>query len=110
MDELRTEITTILTNYLADDAPSYEVIGVFTDRAMLAFEEYRNYPSTWDAEKILADMNKHKSCIADLALYEYAQQGAEFQSMHIESGLYRMWKNEGSIYTHHRVVPFATTL
>lgn len=110
MDELRTEITTILTNYLADDAPSYEVMSVFSDRAMLAFEEYRNYPTKWTSEQILADMNKHKSCIADLALYEYAQQGAEFQSMHIESGLYRMWKNEGSIYTHHRVVPFATTL
>ena len=110
MDELRTEITPLLSQYLAEDAPSYEVMSVFADRAMLAFEEYRNYPSTWTSEKILADMNKHKSCIADLALYEYTQQGAEFQSMHIESGLYRMWKNQGSIYTHHRVVPFAITL
>ena len=110
MDELRTEITTILTQYLNDDAPSYEVMSVFSNRAMLAFKEYRNYPLGWTDEKILADMNRHKSCIADLALYEYIQQGAEFQSMHIESGLYRMWQSEGSIYTHHRVVPFVTTL
>ena len=110
MDELKTEITTILTQYLNDDAPSYQVMSVFSDRAMLAFKEYRNYPLSWTDEKILADMNRHKSCIADLALYEYIQQGAEFQSMHIESGLYRMWQSEGSIYTHHRVVPFATTL
>ena len=108
MDELRTEITTILTQYLAEDAMSYEVISVFSDRAMLAFREYRNYPSTWDEEAILADMNKHKSCIADLALYDCIQQGAEFQSMHIESGLYRMWNNMGNVYTNHRVVPFVT--
>lgn len=108
MDELRTEITTILTQYLAEDAMSYGVISVFSDRAMLAFREYRNYPSTWDEEAILADMNKHKSCIADLALYDCIQQGAEFQSMHIESGLYRMWNNKGNVYTNHRVVPFVT--
>ena len=108
MDELRKEITTILTQYLAEDAMCYEVISVFSDRAMLAFREYRNYPSTWDEEAILADMNKHKSCIADLALYDCIQQGAEFQSMHIESGLYRMWNNKGNVYTNHRVVPFVT--
>ena len=108
MDELRTEITTILTQYLAEDAMSYEVISVFSDRAMLAFREYRNYPSTWDEDAILADMNKHKSCIADLALYDCIQQGAEFQSMHIESGLYRMCNNKGNVYTNHRVVPFVT--
>ena len=108
MDELRTEITTILTQYLSKDAMSYEVISVFSDRAMLAFREYRNYPSTWDEEAILADMSKHKSCIADLALYDCIQQGAEFQSMHIESGLYRMWNNKGNVYTNHRVVPFVT--
>ena len=107
MDELRTEITTILTRYLAD-SQNYEVISVFADRAMLAFKEYRNYPTAWDDEEILADMNKHISCIADLALYECIQQGAEFQSMHIESGLYRMWNNKGNVFTQHRVVPFVT--
>lgn len=108
MDELKTEITTILTQYLNEDAMSYEVMSVFSERAMLAFKEYRNYPSSWGDEAILADMNKHKSCIADLALYDCIQQGAEFQSMHIESGLYRMWNNKGNIYTNHRVVPFVT--
>lgn len=107
MDELRTEITMILTRYLAD-SQNYEVIDVFSERAMLAFQEYRNYPESWDDEAILADMNKHKSCIADLALYECIQQGAEFQSMHIESGLYRMWNNKGNVFTQHRVVPFVT--
>ena len=107
MDELRNDITNILLQYLTD-AQSADMISVFSDRAMLAFREYRNYPESWDDDAILADMTKHKSCIADLALYECIQQGAEFQSMHIESGLYRMWNNKGNVFTQHRVVPFVT--
>ena len=107
MDALKQSIMSILLQYLTENE-STEMIGVFADRAMLAFKEYRNYPSKWDDEAILADMNKHKSCIADLALYECIQQGAEFQSMHIESGLYRMWNNKGNVFTQHRVVPFVT--
>lgn len=107
MDELRQTVIGILTSYL-DESESTSVISVLTDRAMSKFQEYRNYPSTWDDDAIAEDMTKHKSCIADLALYECIQRGAEFQSMHIESGLYRMWNNEGNIYTQHRVVPFVT--
>lgn len=107
MDELRQAILSMLTAYF-DESVSTTMIGVFADRALLAFQEYRNYPSTWDDDAIEADMTKHKSCIADLAMYEAIQQGAEFQSMHIESGLYRMWQNKGNIYTNHRVVPFVT--
>lgn len=106
MEELKNAITTILLRYLVD--ADSDMMRVLADRAMMEYEEYRNYPSTWDEEAILADMNKHKSCIADLALYECIQQGAEFQSMHIESGLYRMWNNKGNVFTQHRVVPFVT--
>ena len=103
---LKEEVISNVTSYLqnADAA----MIGVLADRAISAYAEYRNYPSYWTAEKILADETRHISCICDLALYECIQQGAEFQSMHIESGLYRMWHNKGNIYTNHGVVPFAT--
>lgn len=107
MDELKYAIKVMLMEYFTDSV-STEMVGVFTDRAMLAFQEYRNYPSTWTSDAIVADMTKHKSCIADLALYESIQQGAEFQTMHIESGLYRMWNNKGNVFTQHRVVPFVT--
>lgn len=107
MDELRQTIINILVSYL-DETESAEMVGVFADRALSEFEEYRNYPSSWEEDAIISDMTKHKSCIADLALYECIQQGVEFQSMHIESGLYRMWNNKGNVYTQHRVVPFVT--
>lgn len=103
---LREDVIDNVTGYLND--PDNEMIGVLADRAISAYSEYRNYPGHWTAEQILADQTRHMSCICDLALYECIQQGAEFQSMHIESGLYRMWHNKGNIYTNHGVVPFAT--
>lgn len=103
---LREDVIDSVTGYLQD--PDNEMIGVLADRAISAYTEYRNYPSHWTDEKILADQTKHISCICDLALYDLIQQGAEFQSMHIESGLYRMWHNKGNVYTNHNVVPFAT--
>lgn len=103
---LREDVIDNVTGYLQD--PDNEMIGVLADRAISAYSEYRNYPAHWTAEQMLADQTRHMSCICDLALYECIQQGAEFQSMHIESGLYRMWHNKGNIYTNHGVVPFAT--
>lgn len=106
-DELLDEIITMLNDYLADSPRDMNTI--LSTRAILAYQEYVRYPATWTDEMILADMTAHKSCICDLALYEAIQQGAEFQSMHIESGLYRMWQSKGSVYTTHGVVPFAST-
>lgn len=106
-DELLDEITTMLNDYLTDSPKDMNTI--LSKRAILAYQEYVHYPTTWTDEDILADMTAHKSCICDLALYEAIQQGAEFQSMHIESGLYRMWQSKGSVYTMHGVVPYATT-
>jgi len=105
---LKEEIVTSLTAYMTDGEVDATMLGVLADRALDAFAEYRNYPSHWTAEMILADQTKHKSCICDLALFECVTQGAEFQSMHIESGLYRMWHNKGNVFTQHRIVPFAT--
>lgn len=107
MDELKTVIVNMLIQYFDEDV-NVAKLGVLTDRAMLAYQEYLNYPDTWDDDEILADMTKHKSCICDLALYEAIQEGTEFQTMHIESGLYRMWQSQGSVFTKHRVVPYVT--
>ena len=107
MEELILSVSEILVKYLKN-AEDTEMIGVLAERAISAFREYKNYPPAWTEEQILADMAKHTSCIGDLALYECIQQGAEFQSMHIESGLYRMWNNKGNVFTQHGIVPYVT--
>ena len=109
MDELQAMVEQILSDYLSD-AVETSMVSILSSRAIEAFKEYVRYPASMTGEQILADMVAHKSCIADLALYEAIQQGAEFQSMHIESGLYRMWNNKGNVYTQHGVVPFASTM
>lgn len=110
MEELRQEVENILSEYLAlSNADQGSISYILSYRAMLAYREYVNYPKDWTEERIVEDMSRHKSCIADLALFEAIQQGAEFQSMHIESGLYRMWNNKGNVYTQHGIVPFAST-
>ena len=106
METLKAEIVQILLDYLEEGQAA--TITILSTRAIMAFREYVNYPATWTEEQILADLTRHKSCIADLALFEAIQQGAEFQTMHIESGAYRMWNNKGNVYTQHGVVPFAT--
>ena len=107
MDTLLLEVQKVLQEYLKEsEDPS--MIKILAKRAVSAFREYVRYPAAWTEDEIIADMNTHVSCIADLALYESIQQGAEFQSMHIESGLYRMWSGKGSVYTQHGVVPFAS--
>lgn len=107
MEEIKQKVMQMLFDYLKE-AEDSDMVSVLADRAIMAFREYKNYPSTWDEDAVVADMTKHISCISDLALYESIQQGAEFQSMHIESGLYRMWNNKGNVFTQHRIVPFVT--
>ena len=75
MESVRQAVVSILTQYLNDGSVDNIMIGVLASRAVDAFREYVNYPS----------------------------------SMHIESGLYRMWQKKGDVYTSHGVVPFATT-
>ena len=108
MENLEAIVATMLDEYFTDNV-TVAVKNVLARRAVLAFREYLKYPKSMTEGDILADMNAHVSCITDLALYEAIQMGAEFQSMHIESGLYRMWVSKGSVYTQHGVVPYATT-
>jgi hypothetical protein len=109
MADVTQAVVSILTKYLNDGSVDNAMITVLADRAVLAYREYVNYPKHWTEDEIASDMMSHVSCIGDLALYEAIQQGAEFQSMHIESGLYRMWQKKGDVYTTHGVVPYATT-
>lgn len=65
MDEIKQKVMEMLFDYLVESDSS--TVSVFAERAILAFREYKNYPSTWDEEAIVADMTKHVSCISDLS-------------------------------------------
>ena len=77
-------------------------------QAEQAVRLYRNYPNNYTEEMIEKDMDKHSSIIVDLALYDYNQQGGEFQSSSSENGTSRSWIDRDKILG--KVTPFVNVL
>lgn len=69
---------------------------------------YRNYPSNYTEEMIEKDMNKFESIIVNLALYDYNQEGGEFQISSSENGTSRSWIDRDKILG--KVTPFVQIL
>ena len=76
--------------------------------AIEQFETIRNYPSSWDEEKKLADMEKNKAKIAMAAIEIDSKDGAENQLSHSENGISRSYY-EG-IMAYKDVIGFANVL
>ena len=66
-----------------------EVSNLSVDLAIEQFEDARNYPSSWNEDKKLADMEKNKAKIAMAAIEIDAKDGAENQLSHSENGTSR---------------------
>lgn len=69
---------------------------------------YRNYPDNYTEEMIEKDMKKFDSIIVNLALYDYNQEGGEFQISSSENGTSRSWIDRDKILG--KVTPFISVL
>ena len=69
---------------------------------------YRNYPDNYTEEMIEKDMKKFDSIIVNLALYDYNQDGGEFQISSSENGTSRSWIDRDKILG--KVTPFVNVL
>lgn len=69
---------------------------------------YRNYPDNYTEEMIEKDMKKFDSIIVNLALYDYNQEGGEFQISSSENGTSRSWIDRDKILG--KVIPFISVL
>lgn len=69
---------------------------------------YRNYPDNYTEEMIEKDMKKFDSIIVNLALYDYNQDGGEFQVSSSENGTSRSWIDRDKILG--KVTPFVNVL
>lgn len=69
---------------------------------------YRNYPDNYTEEMIEKDMKKFESIIVNLALYDYNQEGGEFQTSSSENGTSRSWIDRDKILG--KVTPFVQIL
>lgn len=65
----------------------------------------RKYPVDYSDEDILEDINRFYSNIRNLALYDYNQIGAEFQSYSGEGAVFRNYTDRNKLF--YGVTPFA---
>ena len=92
MDTLIENIKILTTEY------GLEVSDLCILFAIEQFQTIRNYPSSWDEERKLADLEKNKAKIAMAAIEIDAKDGAEGQVSHSENGISRTWTDKISAY------------
>lgn len=92
MDTLIENIKILTTEY------GLEVSDLCILFAIEQFQTIRNYPSSWDEERKLADMEKNKAKIAMASIEIDGKDGAEGQISHSENGISRTWTDKISAY------------
>lgn len=85
MDDFIEKIKAAITEYDSE----IKVSDLTVNLAIEAFETLRNYPGSWDEDKIIADLEKNKAKIAMAAIEIDSKNGAENQLGHSENGISR---------------------
>lgn len=92
MESLINEILEDLTTELGlEEASDVAILSSKVKNAYREVKRTRNYQPNHSQAFIDADMDNFYSNIRDLALYDFNQVGAEFQSNHSENGYNRSW-------------------
>ena len=94
MEQFREDIKSMITEYDAE----ISVSGLTVSLAIESFETLRNYPGSWDEDKILADLEKNKAKIAMAAIEIDSKGGAENQLSHSENGISRTFSEHLMAY------------
>lgn len=77
-------------------------IDILTSKVNQAYREVkiaRKYPSHYTDDMIKTDIENYYSNIRNIALYDYNQLGAEFQSGHSESQVGRTWIDRDKLFS-----------
>lgn len=100
MDALEQEIVSDLAEELevADTAFSPNLLAVKVRGAIREVRMRRNYVATSMSEaQIQEDLRNYYSTIRNLALYDYSQAGAPFESSHSENSTSRTWTSRDDL-------------
>ncbi len=105
--------TTPMEQFVANIKSMTTEYGVTTSDLVVSlaieqFETLRNYPTSWDETKKLADMEKHKAKIAMAAIEIDSKDGAENQISMSENGISRSYYD--GIMAYKDVIGFANVL
>ena len=106
-DEIIAELTVELSSEPTFDA---DVLAVKVKNAIRDVKERRGYQNTsYTDEMITQDLyNNYFSTIRNLALYDFAQIGAPFETTHNENSTNRSWAKRESLLNN--VTPFVKVL
>lgn len=76
--------------------------GVLAVKVKLAVKEVmakRNYSATtWNEDKVLADLETYYATISNIARYDYNQLGAEGEKAHSENGVSRTYVDRDELF------------
>lgn len=103
-----TDIIDALTDELSatDELEvSDKLLSAKVENAYREVRAHRRYPSSYDEEDIESDMERYYANVRALALYDYNQSGAEYQTSHNENAVSRNWANRESLFR--GVIPIA---
>ena len=102
MNEFIEKIKSMTTEY------GVEASDLVVSLAIEQFENIRNYPTSWDEAKKLADMEKNKAKIAMAAIEIDSKDGAENQLSHSENGISRSYYD--GIMAYKDIIGFANVI
>ena len=96
-DEIIAELTVELSGQPTFNA---DLLAIKVRNAIREVKMKRNYQATsYTAEQIEKDLyDNYFSVIKNLALYDFAQIGAPFESSHSENSISRNWVNRDEIF------------
>ena len=103
MNEFIDEIQDLIIEYGYTD-----VSNLCVTLAIEKFQDIRNYPASYDDERILADLEKNRSKIAMAAIEIDSKVGAENQLSMSENGTSRTFKD--GIMAYEGVIGYAKVL
>lgn len=95
---LKEQIIADLHGELSTDGKIFEeVLTAKVDSAIREVRNLRNYPEHYTYEMIEKDLLRFYSQIKAVALYDYKQVGAEYQTSYTENGIARGYVDRGKI-------------
>lgn len=84
---------------------SREILAVKVENAIREVMAIRNYDTAGkDADWVTEDLEKYYAIIRNVALYDFAQLGAPFETSHSENSVNRTWINRNSLFAGVRAI------
>lgn len=104
-----TEVVDSETVVVFDKPEEDFIINELIEKAKNEIRSYRNYPADYEEDVIEEDiMEKHRSILIDLVLYDYSTEGADYEQTHSENGVNRTYISRDKILG--KIIPFVKVL